>query len=164
MGEQSCTAFGSEVVLAYTTGDYETVGELLRRHVRDRPEDLAACFSVLYTCERVSSAVLDESDVRLGYYAERWRRIPLPRGILLRILGPPRTVRCKWCGRWLLRRDGSCRDCGSNYPEPSWAWDQPWGMAYCEGRGSWGSKGNLPSRLWHEMCDRYESETGETLA
>lgn len=58
--------FDAATVWAYNLGFYEEAEELLRLRLREQPGALGACFSLLYTCERVTSTALRKSDVELG--------------------------------------------------------------------------------------------------
>lgn len=152
--------------VAYNRGAYEVAYAGLRHVVDEHPDALGSLFSVLYTCERVIAARPDVADLP---YLNRsvvlptsiWNRARLRLG-LAGDIGP---TRCKWCGHytpWVDPNDdfNRCRRCSEKYPSPNWFWDTR--MSHSEGRGSW-APNSAASRIWHEMCDRYEAESGERL-
>ncbi len=159
----------ARIVAAYNLGVYEVAYVRLRELVEEHPGALGGCFSLLYTCERVLQTLPDEADL---VHALRWTPTPYTSlgRFRLRFGTPTKPVRCKWCGhytKWVAPHEDSllgneCQRCRSVYPMPAWDWDTPSLMAHSEGRGSW-AEGSLPSRLWHEMCHRYERESGDEL-
>lgn len=163
MADDEAGTYDGEAVIAYLEGRYEVAHVRLSRQIEEVPEALGACFSILYTCERVITTVpnsyTDPKQIG-GEYRTR-ARIALFR----KDVAPPEFVRCKWCGQYTAWRDESednrCIWCGTEWPSPSWSWDNPQGMAMCAGR-SW-SRESKAHKIWRAMCDRYEQETGETM-
>ena len=159
--------FAKRTVRAYDRGEYEAAYMGLRRVVDESPDALRACFSLLYTCERVMQTPPDDGDLPHVARGRLRRAVAALRRAMN--YGRPEFVRCKWCGHYTkyvnpdddLRN--SCGRCDAKYPAPSWIYDGPYMMAHSEGRGSW-AKDSINSHIWNEMCDRYERESGVKLA
>ena len=155
--------FDDATVAAYEAGRYEEALARLRERVEREPEALVACYTHVWLCERVRDTTPYDTEVDL---LARALDATHSTGFLDRVrdLFRPcleRMVRCKWCGHFVPGRvatdDERCRHCGAPFPSPDFQWDSPWGMAYCEGRGSWGEDSRA-STIWNEMHDRALAE------